>query len=129
MNLGTAMTLAALLAAPAGETRADAAPASTPAAATNAVTSPAPSLAPPMAPRRDHLSTWHGEQVSDPWFWLREKQDPAVRAYLEAENGYTAAQTAPIQPFADALYVEMLARWPSGSPPWPGPPTPPPSST
>jgi oligopeptidase B len=48
--------------------------------------------------------------VSDPWFWLREKADPAVRAYLEAENGYTAAVTAPVQPFADALYAEMLAR-------------------
>jgi oligopeptidase B len=69
-----------------------------------------PAPIPPVAPRREHLSTWHGEQVSDPWFWLREKQDPAVRAYLEAENRYTAAVTAPIQPFADALYAEMLAR-------------------
>jgi oligopeptidase B len=70
----------------------------------------APAPTPPVAPRREHVSTWHGEQVSDPWFWLREKQDPAVRAYLEAENGYTAAMTAPVQPFADALYAEMLSR-------------------
>jgi oligopeptidase B len=63
-----------------------------------------------VAPRRDHLSTWHGQQVNDPWFWLRDKADPAVRAYLEAENRYTAAVTAPLQPFADALYAELLAR-------------------
>jgi oligopeptidase B len=63
-----------------------------------------------VAPRRDHLSTWHGEKVNDPWFWLRQKDDPAVRAYLEAENGYTEAMSAPLAPFAAALYDEMLAR-------------------
>ena len=48
--------------------------------------------------------------MNDPWYWLRDKQDPAVRAYLEAENAYTAAMTAPLQPFAEALYQEMLGR-------------------
>jgi oligopeptidase B len=64
----------------------------------------------PVAPRRDHAQMWHGEQGNDPWFWLREKENPEVRKYLEAENAYTAAMTAPIAPFADALYDEMLAR-------------------
>ena len=27
----------------------------------------------------------------DPWFWLRERDDPEVLAYLEAENAYTDA--------------------------------------
>ena len=65
---------------------------------------------PPVAPRREHVVTWHGQQVSDPWHWLRDRKDPAVRAYLEEENRYTAAMTAPLQPFTDALYAEMLAR-------------------
>ena len=65
---------------------------------------------PPAAPRKDHVQTWHGEAVNDPWFWLREKENPEVRKYLEAENAYTAAVTAPIAPFAAALYDEMLGR-------------------
>jgi oligopeptidase B len=64
----------------------------------------------PVAARHDHFQTWHGEQVNDPWFWLREKERPDVRAYLEAENAYTEATTRPIAPFADALYAEMLGR-------------------
>jgi oligopeptidase B len=63
-----------------------------------------------VAPRREHVVTWHGERVSDPWFWLRQKDDPAVRAYLEAENAYTAASTEKLKPFAEALYREMLGR-------------------
>ncbi|BDU77465.1 S9 family peptidase [Mesoterricola sediminis] len=65
---------------------------------------------PPVAPQIDHVSVWHGEQVHDPWFWLREKANPQVVAYLEAENAYTAAVTRELQPFADALYAEMLGR-------------------
>ncbi len=114
MTIRPALPLAALLALAAGCATTAPAPAPSPAptaTATNAMTPTTPPVpTPPVAPRRQHLSTWHGEQVSDPWFWLREKQDPAVRAYLEAENGYTAAVTAPLQPFADALYAEMLAR-------------------
>jgi oligopeptidase B len=64
----------------------------------------------PVAPRRDHVQVWHGEQVNDPWFWLREKENPEVRKYLEAENAYTKTMTAPIAGFASALYDEMLAR-------------------
>jgi oligopeptidase B len=48
--------------------------------------------------------------VNDPWFWLREKANPDVRAYLEAENAYTEATTRRLAPFRDALYAEMLGR-------------------
>ena len=65
---------------------------------------------PPVAPRRDHVQTWHGEQVNDPWFWLREKENPEVRKHLEAENAYTAAVTAPIAPFADARSTPRCSR-------------------
>jgi oligopeptidase B len=63
---------------------------------------------PPIARRVEHQLLWHGEQVNDPYYWLREKSNPDVIAYLEAENAYTAAITKDIQPFADALYQEML---------------------
>ena len=62
-------------------------------------------LLPPMAPMKPHVSTWHGESVEDPWFWLREKENPEVVAYLEAENAYTTAQTSDVARFGDALYA------------------------
>ncbi|HEX2694338.1 MAG TPA: oligopeptidase B, partial [Acidobacteriota bacterium] len=48
---------------------------------------------PPVARRVDHKSVWHGEIVQDPYYWLREKTNPEVAKYLEAENAYTEAMT------------------------------------
>jgi oligopeptidase B len=48
--------------------------------------------------------------VNDPWFWLREKANPEVVTYLNAENAYTEAMTADLKPFSEALYKEMLGR-------------------
>src|SRR5215471_14933205 len=67
-------------------------------------------LIPPVAPRIEHREVRHGATVPDDYFWLREKSNPKVSQYLEAENAYTAAMTKGIQPFADALYKEMLGR-------------------
>ncbi|HLK47307.1 MAG TPA: hypothetical protein VKT49_04180, partial [Bryobacteraceae bacterium] len=65
---------------------------------------------PPMAPVREHREVRHGEPVGDGYYWLREKENPEVARYLEAENAYTEAVTRDLQPFADALYEEMLGR-------------------
>src|ERR1041385_1545793 len=65
---------------------------------------------PPIAERHPHPVTLHGETLPDDYFWLRDKQDPKVRHYLEAENAYTDSMTAAERPLADALYAEMLAR-------------------
>jgi oligopeptidase B len=65
---------------------------------------------PPEAKQVEHISVWHGEQVNDPFYWLREKSNPEVIKYLEAENAYTEAMTRNLKPFADALYKEMLGR-------------------
>jgi oligopeptidase B len=69
-----------------------------------------PTPKPPTAPQKEHVSLWHGEKVNDPWFWLREKANPDVVAYLNAENAYTEAMTADLKPFSEALYKEMLGR-------------------
>jgi oligopeptidase B len=63
---------------------------------------------PPVAKQVDHISLWHGEKVNDRFFWLREKSNPEVIRYLEAENAYTEAMTSSLQPFTAALYKEML---------------------
>ena len=64
---------------------------------------------PPVAPQVAHQEVRHGATVTDNYFWLREKSNPEVAKYLEAENAYTAAMTKDIQPFADHLYTEMLS--------------------
>ncbi|MFN7965801.1 MAG: S9 family peptidase [Acidobacteriota bacterium] len=64
----------------------------------------------PVAKREPHHELRHGETVVDHYHWLRDKESPATQAYLEAENAYTSAMTTKLQPFADALYDEMLGR-------------------
>ena len=46
--------------------------------------------APPVAPQRPGVLEAHGDRRIDPYFWLRDRQNPEVIAYLEAENAYTA---------------------------------------
>jgi oligopeptidase B len=64
---------------------------------------------PPVAARAEHREVRHGETVSDDYFWLRQKSNPDVIRYLEAENAYTAAMTKGLLPFAESLYQEMLS--------------------
>jgi oligopeptidase B len=46
----------------------------------------------------------------DPYYWLREKDNPEVRAYLEAENAYADAVMAPTLPLQETLYREIVGR-------------------
>jgi oligopeptidase B len=52
----------------------------------------------------------HGDRRVDEYFWMRDKTDPEVTAYLEAENAYADAVMKPTEPFQAALYQEMLGR-------------------
>ncbi len=65
---------------------------------------------PPVATLKPHVNTWHGKAYPDPYFWLREKENPEVLAHLKAENAYTEALTKDLKPFSEALYNEMLGR-------------------
>jgi len=56
-------------------------------------------IAPPEAKRVDHREVRHGATVVDPYHWIREKSNPDVVAYLEAENAYTEAMTKEVKPF------------------------------
>ncbi len=65
---------------------------------------------PPVAERRPHVDTLFGDVRPDDYFWLRNKPDPAVRAYLEAENAYAEQMMAPEAGLRETLYREMLGR-------------------
>ncbi|HUQ49962.1 MAG TPA: S9 family peptidase [Terriglobales bacterium] len=64
---------------------------------------------PPVAKKAAHDTKIHGEVLPDDYFWMREKSNPEVAAYLEAENAYTDALMAPTKPLQDSLYKELLS--------------------
>ncbi len=51
----------------------------------------------------------HGTVLTDDYAWLRDKENPEVTAYLEAENAYAEAVMAPLAALRDELYKEMLS--------------------
>ncbi|MGH9607993.1 MAG: S9 family peptidase [Terracidiphilus sp.] len=64
---------------------------------------------PPIA-RKQHTETaLHGVVLSDDYAWLRDKQNPEVTAYLDAENAYAEAVTASLAGLREELYREMLS--------------------
>jgi oligopeptidase B len=77
------------------------------------MSSPVPDPQPieaPQALRAPRTTTVHGRALIDDYGWLRDKDDPRVRAYLEAENAYTRALMQSTEAFQESLYREMLAR-------------------
>src|SRR5271168_1629764 len=65
---------------------------------------------PPVAKKVPHVTQIHGRTLVDNYFWLRDKSNPEVAAYLNAENTYTDAMMKPTEAFQKRLYDEMLSR-------------------
>ena len=63
---------------------------------------------PPMAKKIPKETNIHGVTLVDPYFWLREKNNPEVKAYLEAENAYTETVMRPTEGLQATLYKEMI---------------------
>ena len=75
----------------------------------------------PVAERRPFHVEQLGHERTDDYAWLKDEawqavmRDPTalkpdVRAHLEAENAYTAAQLAPTEALQAALFAEMRGR-------------------
>jgi oligopeptidase B len=58
-------------------------------------------------PRVEEL---HGQKLQDDYYWLRNKDNPEVKAYLEAENAFTDEVMKPTEALQKKLYDEMLGR-------------------
>jgi oligopeptidase B len=65
---------------------------------------------PPVAAERPHVLEAHGDRRLDPYYWLREKQNPEVIAHLEAENAYAAAVMAAAGGLEEKVYHEVVGR-------------------
>ncbi|MFL5565703.1 MAG: S9 family peptidase [Gemmatimonadaceae bacterium] len=67
-------------------------------------------LKPPIATVKPKIDTLHGDIRTDNYFWIREKTNPDVISYLNAENAYTAAKMKHTEALQQKLYDEMLGR-------------------
>src|SRR3989454_5907897 len=79
--------------------------AQTPAASTTAA-----ALTPPAAAVRPHRFDEHGTVRIDPYYWLRERDNPEVIRYLQDENAYTKAGMTHTEALQDRLYEELKGR-------------------
>ena len=69
----------------------------------------APGPRPPSAKRIDVVSTLHGDERHDEYRWLERRDDPAVVAYLDAENAYATT-------YAEAIGVAPAVSDPAMAP-------------
>ena len=67
-------------------------------------------IKPPVAKIVPKEITMHDDTWNDPYFWLREKANPEVIKYLEAENEYADAVLQPVAELREKLYQEILGR-------------------
>jgi oligopeptidase B len=58
----------------------------------------------------DHVREHHGDRVVDPFEWLRDKDNPAVIAHLEAENAYAEARTSHLEQLRGRIFDEIKSR-------------------
>ncbi|GAA3534655.1 S9 family peptidase [Aeromicrobium panaciterrae] len=64
----------------------------------------------PRAEIRPIVRSHHGDDFVDDYEWLRDKDDPATLAYLEAENAHTDEATAHLEPLRQQIFDEIKAR-------------------
>src|SRR3954471_13966624 len=76
-----------------------------PAAADDAKTS----AQPPSAKKVPHPTQIHGATLPDDYYWMRDKQNPEVAAYLEAENAYADSFMAPTASLQKKLYDALVS--------------------
>src|SRR5258706_9933984 len=70
----------------------------------------ATALTPPVAAVRPHRFDEHGNVRVDPYYWLKDRNNPEVIKYLEDENAYTKAVMAHTQALQERLYEELKGR-------------------
>jgi oligopeptidase B len=65
---------------------------------------------PPVAPRRPHVLKAHGDERVDEWYWLRDRDNPEVMTYLEAENEYAKEALLHTEGLQERIFEEITGR-------------------
>jgi len=66
----------------------------------------------PKTNRLPHALVAHGDVRDDAYYWLRDRENPEVIRYLEAENDYYAETMRPLEPLTNQIFAGMVARIP-----------------
>jgi oligopeptidase B len=64
----------------------------------------------PVPPKRPDTLIQHGHSRTDDYYWMRERDDPALMEYLKQENEYLDKVMQHTRPLQDQLFREMKAR-------------------
>ncbi len=64
----------------------------------------------PQAEKQEHKLIKHNHERIDPYFWLKERENPKVISYLNSENVYTNSVLAPYDSLKNRLFEEMKSR-------------------
>jgi oligopeptidase B len=67
-------------------------------------------FSPPVAKVKPVNLEKHGLMRTDNYYWLNQRDDPEVMAYLEAENAYTKAVMAHTNGLQETLFEEIRGR-------------------
>ncbi len=65
---------------------------------------------PPTPPKKDFFIVQHGVTRNDEYYWMRERDNPEVKKYLEAENEYLDKVLSRVKPLQETLFQEMKSR-------------------
>jgi oligopeptidase B len=74
------------------------------------VPAPATQAEPPVLRAVPHFDERHDDIRLDEFHWLRNRDNPEVIAYLEAENAWTAASMRHTEELQRAIYAELVGR-------------------
>jgi oligopeptidase B len=73
-------------------------------------TTPSEEIKPPVAKIVPMELTAHGHTRIDNYYWLNQRENPEVLAYLDAENAYKKAAMAHTDNFQETLFQEIVGR-------------------
>lgn len=65
---------------------------------------------PPIALREETLLTHLGTERIDPYFYMKDKEDPRVLPYIQAENAYTERVLEATKELQETIYQEIVSR-------------------
>lgn len=64
----------------------------------------------PKIKQKNHQFIEHGYKRNDPYYWVKDKENPDVIDYLNAENQYTKSKLKHTEAFQESLFHEMKGR-------------------
>ncbi|MEO0570556.1 MAG: S9 family peptidase [Bacteroidota bacterium] len=67
-------------------------------------------IQPPIAAKKSKSLEKHGDVRIDNYYWLNQRENPEVVAYLESENAYYHEMTSHTEKFQAELFQEMKSR-------------------